>query len=435
MTEIIIEISNCIVEMFVGVSFFNRVLQRKNSSNLFYWIALLAFSAVHISRSFLYLHTYVNTFITLLLWSALLIVLYKDIPIKKLIFLCIYLCIGLASDVIARFVASAFLNIDYTQYVLPSMQRYIAIIIYNLLNFVLLSYIALLSKRTSSNLSLKYWIMILLFPLFSLFIVICTDFFILQSRTNDLKNIIILFAIIGGLLYFNTVMFDFIDSYSDKLRLQAAQDLIKKQAYNYKLIETNEAELRYLKHNIKKHMSIMQNMLDNNSFSATTEFMDSLKKLSALPIQTIYTNDITLDSILNVEGRKAREAGIDYMVKTHKMQSPLNIDPTDKSTILCNAIDNAIEACAFVDNKFIVINIISDPQRIVISIDNSSRPIKQHNNLFFTTKSDAKNHGIGILSIKYVLEKYNGKFRLSYADGIAKCIIALDNQPDIEKKK
>lgn len=435
MTEIIIEIANCIFEIFVGVFFFSQVLQRKNNNKLFYWAALIVFSMIHISRSFLYLHTYVNTFITLLFWSALLIVLYKDLLIKKLIFLFIYLCIGLASDVIARFVASAFLDIDYTLYVLPSMQRYIAIIIYNLLNFVFLSYIAMLSKRTNSNLSLKYWIMTLLFPVFSLFIVISTDFFILQANTNDLKSILILFVIIGGLLYFNTVVFDFIDTYSDKLRLQSAQDLIKKQAYNYKLIETNEAELRYLKHNIKKHMSIMQNMLDNNSFSATTEFMDSLKKLSALPIQTIYTNDITLDSILNVEGRKAQESNIDYIVKIHKMQAALNIDPTDKSTILCNAIDNAIEACAFVDKKFIVINIISDPERIVICIENSSQPIKQHNNLFFTSKSDTKNHGIGILSIKYVLKKYNGKFQLSYADGIAKCIITLDNPADIQQEK
>lgn len=435
MTEIIIEITNCIVEIFVGVFFFSQVLLRRNNNKLFYWGVLLCFSAIHISRSFLYLHTYVNTFITLLLWSALLIALYKDLPIKKLIFLCIYLCIGLASDVIARFVATAILNMDYTLYVLPSMQRYIAIIIYNLLNFVLLSYIAILSKRTNSNLSLKYWIMTLLFPLFSLFIVICTDFFILQSHTNDLKYILVLFIIIGGLLYFNTVVFDFIDTYSDKLRLQAAQDLIKKQAYNYKLMETNETELRYLKHNIKKHMSIMQNMLDNNSFSATSEFMDSLKKLSALPIQTVYTNDITLDSILNVEGRNAQGSGIDYIVKTHKMRSPLNIDPTDKSTILCNAIDNAIEACAFVDKKFIVINIISDPDKIVFCIENSSQPIKQHNNLFFTSKSDTKNHGIGILSIKYVLKKYNGKFQLSYADGIAKCVIALDNPPKLMQEK
>ena len=74
------------------------------------------------------------------------------------------------------------------------------------------------------------------------------------------------------------------------------------------------------------------------------QFIKSLKGLSELPLSVIYTNDITLDSILNVECKKATLAHIQYSVKVQNITEPLNISPADKSTILCNVIDNAIEA-------------------------------------------------------------------------------------------
>ncbi|RGF87959.1 GHKL domain-containing protein, partial [Firmicutes bacterium AM55-24TS] len=210
--------------------------------------------------------------------------------------------------------------------------------------------------------------------LFSLFIVICTDAFILLANIHSIKYIILLLIIALGLLYFNTVVFEFIDSYSSKLQLEAAKELIAAQEENYRLLENNEATLRILQHNINKHMGIMNNIVSNNS-SAAKEFAQSLKDLTAVPLGIVYTNDMILDAILNLECKKAAAAKIQYTVKINHITEPLNITSTDKSTILCNAIDNAIEACYQVNEKFIIINIASDKQYIKVQIENSSLPI------------------------------------------------------------
>lgn len=112
---------------------------------------------------------------------------------------------------------------------------------------------------------------------------------------RNVKYIVLLIVIVVGLLYFNIAVFEFIDNYSAKLQLKTAEELIKMQEENYRLLEMNEKDLRALRHNISKHMSIMQNMLERNNISETQEFMHSLKSLSALPLGIVYTNDITLD--------------------------------------------------------------------------------------------------------------------------------------------
>lgn len=43
--------------------------------------------------------------------------------------------------------------------------------------------------------------------------------------------------------------------------------------------------------------------------------------------------------------QKAAASKIQYTVKVNRITEPLNIIAADKSTILSNAIDNAIEAC------------------------------------------------------------------------------------------
>ena len=100
---------------------------------------------------------------------------------------------------------------------------------------------------------------------------------------------------------------------------------------------------------------------------------------------------------------------------------------SDIYSLFGNALDNAIEASSQTKEKFIVINIASNKQKIEICIENSSNPVELHNNTIFTTKQDAKNHGLGLSSIIRTLDKYNGKLYISYNNGITKCFMSLDN--------
>ena len=382
--SICIEIINSIFEIFIVLFFFKQTLSLKTQKPLVKYSAIIIVSIIHIVRSFAYIPTYINLGITFVLWSIFLILLFDGSHIRKIIMISIYFVIFIICDILTRFITASILNVQYNTLSTIGLQRYLGMAINLLLNFVMMYSVSLFISRKQASMPPKYWIMLLLFPIFSLFIIISTDILMVLANIHDIKYISLLVIIIFGLLYFNTVVFEFIDSYSSKLQLKAAEELIAKQEENYKLLANNETMLRTLNHNINKHMTIMQNMIDNHYISEPQEFIQSLKSLSALPLGITYTNDITFDSILNIECKKAVAANIKYTVKVNRIVEPLNILAADKSTILCNAIDNAIEACCKVREKFIIIDIASDKQHIKIQIENSSLPIKTKNNIILT---------------------------------------------------
>ena len=374
----------------------------------------------------LFIPTYINFGITFALWIVLLIILFDGSPIRKALMISIYFVIFIVCDMLTRFTVASILNITYSTSSPTGLERYLGMVISLILNFVMIYSVSLFIRKRQTTLSLKYWIMLLLFPLFSLFIVICTDALILLANIHSIKYIILLLIIVLGLLYFNTVVFEFIDSYSSKLQLEAAQELIAAQEENYRLLENNETTLRILQHNINKHMEIMDNIVSND-MPAAKEFAQSLKDLTAIPLGIVYTNDTVLDAILNLECKKAAASKIQYTVKVNRITEPLNIIAADKSTILSNAIDNAIEACYKTREKFIIIDIASDKQHIKIQIENSSLPIKIKSNTILTTKKNTALHGFGLKSIKQTIKKYNGYLKISYKDGITTLIILMDN--------
>lgn len=386
--SICIEIINSIFEIFIVLFFFKQTLSLKTQKPLVKYSAIIIVSIIHIVRSFAYIPTYINLGITFVLWSIFLILLFDGSHIRKIIMISIYFVIFIICDILTRFITASILNVQYNTLSTIGLQRYLGMAINLLLNFVMMYSVSLFISRKQASMPPKYWIMLLLFPIFSLFIIISTDILMVLANIHDIKYISLLVIIIFGLLYFNTVVFEFIDSYSSKLQLKAAEELIAKQEENYKLLANNETMLRTLNHNINKHMTIMQNMIDNHYISEPQEFIQSLKSLSALPLGITYTNDITFDSILNIECKKAVAANIKYTVKVNRIVEPLNILAADKSTILCNAIDNAIEACCKVREKFIIIDIASDKQHIKIQIENSSLPIKTKKQYNFNNKKE-----------------------------------------------
>lgn len=424
--SVFIEISNAILEIFIVLFFFKQTLSTKMQKRWINYTTITTISMIHILRSFAHIPTYINFGITFALWIVLLIILFDGSPIRKAIMISIYFVIFIVCDMLTRFTVASILNITYSTSSPTGLERYLGMVISLILNFVMIYSVSLFIRKRQTTLSLKYWIMLLLFPLFSLFIVICTDALILLANIHSIKYIILLLIIVLGLLYFNTVVFEFIDSYSSKLQLEAAQELIAAQEENYRLLENNETTLRILQHNINKHMEIMDNIVSND-MPAAKEFAQNLKDLTAIPLGIVYTNDTVLDAILNLECKKAAASKIQYTVKVNRITEPLNIIAADKSTILSNAIDNAIEACYKTREKFIIIDIASDKQHIKIQIENSSLPIKIKGNTILTTKKNTALHGFGLKSIKQTIKKYNGYLKISYKDGITTLIILMDN--------
>ena len=88
--------------------------------------------------------------------------------------------------------------------------------------------------------------------------------------------------------------------------------------------------------------------------------------------------------------------------------------------LFANALDNAIEACIEMEScakKYISVTCRDIKGFIIIKIINSkSNVIKVIDDQIYTTKVGKVGHGIGISSIKYITDKYNGEVVINYSD-------------------
>ena len=96
-----------------------------------------------------------------------------------------------------------------------------------------------------------------------------------------------------------------------------------------------------------------------------------------------------------------------------KINGPIparDIKDVDMVILLSNLLDNAIEACAKIEGeKEIILESYIKKGKWMLKISN---PVAQKplivNNRILTTKDNKRIHGIGILNIQRVVEKYSG---------------------------
>ncbi len=426
----IIEVVNCFIEFAIFLFFCTNVLEKKRPTPILNFTVSTTVLLFHIYRSFNVLgNAYLNYAITLILWGTLIFVMYKDSFLKKGVILLTYMFVLLASDIIARNLVSLMFNIansPMTDYQGP--MRYIGMSIVAVTMLTAFALLCAFAKSRTAQVDWKYWLIMFFFPVFSLFIIVCCDTFLILSGSNNLTHAAMLTIIVLALILFNSLIFEFMKSYSADIQLESAKMLIRQQEENYTNIQINEAELSSLRHDILNHVQTMETMLYSNNPENAKKLLEEIKSLPLLEKHFTKTGDSAIDAILNLNAKKAYNANINYLVKTNNLTTPINMTPLDKSTLLSNALSNAIEGCSNASEKFIVVSLASNTDKFTICIENSSLPIKKENGIFRSTKTDFKHHGYGIMNMEAIVKKYNGNMHLSYENGSAKLVIVASNK-------
>ncbi len=197
------------------------------------------------------------------------------------------------------------------------------------------------------------------------------------------------------------------------------QQLTQQLAYYDRLREMNQ-EVISIKHDMKNHCLALSALVEKKEFEETKVYLQSLMSgISAIKRDVINTGNPICDALLTDKISKAKEKGIDVET-TLGIREGLNIDNKDWCIILGNAMDNAIEACEFVEagKKYIEIRMQSRKNILNIAIKNSARqPKENEGGLYKTSKENTYEHGYGLKNIEKAVERYDGVLAVNYASG------------------
>lgn len=236
------------------------------------------------------------------------------------------------------------------------------------------------------------------------------------------------------LLFSNMLLFflyDHIVSMSERMReyeLSQTKDSLNQR--HFAIVRETNHKYASLLHDVNNYISIIQSIQlqgDLERLQCTAQSL--LKEISGISSQNFCCSPI-INAILYEKQQAAVKNHIDFDIFVEMNFIPPDIDDNDLISILCNLIDNALEAAQQSDDKSVKVQLYMNAGYHVLKIRNTcpNRQVPQRLQLL-TTKSDKSRHGFGIERVKAIAKKYNGISNFSPENGIFTAIVLLPFTP------
>jgi sensor histidine kinase YesM len=183
------------------------------------------------------------------------------------------------------------------------------------------------------------------------------------------------------------------------------------------IINNSKENLKTFRHDLINHAYSLKYYIDNHDCEGATEYLDNIFEFINNSKEYAKSGNSEIDSIINYKLDLAERQGINSEVYL-AIPDKLNISSFDLSIVIGNLLDNAIEAAAKAEKKFINISVELDRNVLYISISNSyDGKLKFAANKLASTKDD-KNHGLGMSSAEKSIEKYKGIMNIRHDDRV-----------------
>ncbi|MCB6616650.1 sensor histidine kinase [Ruminococcus sp. 210702-SL.1.03] len=418
----IIEIANVAVEMILVFLYFSLLSKRKINKCLFCAAYILTTSilssvVLFVNDIFLYLVT------TTVLISLVAFLCFEDSVRHKIFWIVIFLLIiSISEPIVIGILCIANMGTP-DEFLQSGLGRYLGMIGTDLIYLWLIGLMHRIINKRIRDLPVKYWILIITIPIISIFLLQT----ILEGFAADKSyNYISLGFSLIGIIFINILMFNFFESYEDKIKLNYLETLKQQEQENYKLLTLSYKQVREFKHDIENQFSVLKDMLENDDTDAAKEYLVKLSSFVRLANRLCYTGNNAVDSIVNIKGSLARTYGIEFICKVNIITS-IKANELELCRIIGNALDNAIEGCQRSNSpsKHIWISISEEREKLFLVITNTSDEVDTDS--LTSTKKEKGLHGIGVSSIKSSVDRLGGLVKFDCKDGIFKLNIMIYN--------
>ena len=199
---------------------------------------------------------------------------------------------------------------------------------------------------------------------------------------------------------------------SDRLEIKLRQQKIELEQMqrDYQAFST-------LRHDYKNQLVCVQSLLRQNEPEKAADYLETLTERHFSDASEIRSSSKVINAVLHTKYNEASESGIPLSCRiTTTLPEPLEYD---SSIILCNLLDNAIEACRNQKEPAeIVVSIAEVGGYYRILVKNSiTESVLSRNAELATTKPESDKHGIGLQTVRMLAEVHEGTLDVYEEDG------------------
>ena len=186
-------------------------------------------------------------------------------------------------------------------------------------------------------------------------------------------------------------------------------------------------QLQIFEHDFRHHMDIVAALYEEGSAAEARAYMEDLKQARESRRGLREGSERELSCIMMAKRKACRQAEISFSYQI--VGSPRGIAQMDMTALLLNLLDNAVRACKEAPKpRSIGVMLLSRGELWEIEMINSGqyKPEEaRHEKPGKGTGSDAeaewgaerKAHGIGLVSVRQIVEKYQGIYRIWQEEG------------------
>jgi len=251
-----------------------------------------------------------------------------------------------------------------------------------------------------------------------LFLPMLTSYFLLSYFSNSVTNtkvlillllvVLFLFVMVLRIVFFQSVVVDMKESE------QKMEKWMQVQRREYEEMCRKMEAGRIYRHDMRHHLLILNGMAVQEDVKGILNYIENMRGKLAETEREFYCANAAVNTMLSVCIGQARETGSDIGVNV-RLPEVLPFDEMDVCMIFANALENAANACKEIaEEKERYIHIAAeliDGRKLLISIQNSCNRILNFGEDGLPVSDDGKNskeHGIGLKSIRSLVEKYHG---------------------------
>lgn len=201
--------------------------------------------------------------------------------------------------------------------------------------------------------------------------------------------------------------------YQKNIKNQVLEQQNQMYRNQFKLMQQNQLQIKMMRHDIKNHMLLLDKYLSQGDYEKAKIYMGDCVEHLNIEGEYVRSGNNEIDSILNYMIARAKQLGSD--VSTEIVVPETKFMPEfDLNSLLSNLFDNALEALEKVDSRKLTISIKYNRGILCLRITNTCNgQTKQYGQIWKSSKKDEKNHGIGLQSVRSIVEKYHGNMQIN----------------------
>lgn len=200
------------------------------------------------------------------------------------------------------------------------------------------------------------------------------------------------------------------------LSLQMVKQKDEAEGVYFRMLEEKYNDQRVLIHDIRRHLTAIKGLAQEQGADSVVGYVTKIKELPALQNKIRYCKNPMLNVVLSRYSELCHERGIAFQVDVRDKEYEF-IAPNDITALFGNLLENAVEAAQDTTEPYVELRVDSPAGTdmfLLLTNPCSQPPREDGRSGYLTRKLNKEQHGIGLKSVKAIVEKYHGTINHDY---------------------